>query len=120
MAHAALISPMWLNAWGKFPVIWLLAGSTSSASRPPGPPFTGSPRDRAIGSRCGKLRPGPRDPSHADRDTTVRSELFKFPNDPWVSPARSGNPVEVLLVGHSPGGGVRVGVVEGGERLVRS
>ena len=35
-----------------------------------------------------------------------------------VSTARSGGPVEVLLVGHSLGGGVRVGVVKGGERLV--
>src|SRR5216683_8017332 len=59
------------------------------------------------------------DPPHADRNTTVRSELFKiFPERSVVSPARSGGPVEVLLVGHSLGGGVRVGVVEGGERLV--
>ena len=46
--------------------------------RQPGPPCTGSPRDRAIGPRCSKPRPGPRDPSHADRNTTVRSELFKL------------------------------------------
>src|SRR5690348_727618 len=32
MAHAALISPMWLNACGRFPIISLLAGSTSPAS----------------------------------------------------------------------------------------
>ena len=37
-----------------------------------------------------------------------------------VLPARSGSPVEVLLVGHSLGGGVCVGVVKGGERLVSS
>jgi len=46
---------------------------------------------------------------------------FKFfPNDPWYHLLAPGSPVEVLLVGHSLGGGVRVGVVEGGERLVSS
>src|SRR5271166_5600912 len=34
MAQAALISPMWLNAWGKLPIISPLPASTSSASRP--------------------------------------------------------------------------------------
>ena len=80
MAHAALISPMWLNACGKFPIISPLAGTTSSASRP----------------------------------------TSNFPERSVVSPARPGSPVEVLLVGHSLGGGVRVGVVEGSECLVRN
>src|SRR6266536_3778613 len=34
MVHAALISPMWLNACGKLPIISPLRGSTSSASSP--------------------------------------------------------------------------------------
>ena len=34
IAHAALTSPMWLNAWGKLPRSSPLVGSTSSASRP--------------------------------------------------------------------------------------
>ena len=34
IAHAALTSPMWLNAWGKLPSSSPLVGSTSSASRP--------------------------------------------------------------------------------------
>ena len=34
IAQAALISPMWLNAWGKLPSSSPVAGSTSSASRP--------------------------------------------------------------------------------------
>jgi hypothetical protein len=45
MAHAALISPMWLNACGKFPIISPLAGSTSSASRP-----TSASSHRMVGS----------------------------------------------------------------------
>ncbi len=34
MAQAALMSPMWLKAWGKLPSSSPVAGSTSSASRP--------------------------------------------------------------------------------------
>src|SRR3974390_2906991 len=34
IAQAALISPMWLNACGKLPIISPLPASTSSASRP--------------------------------------------------------------------------------------
>ena len=34
IAQAALTSPMWLNAWGKLPIISPLPASTSSASRP--------------------------------------------------------------------------------------
>ena len=34
MAHAALTSPVWLNAWGKLPRSSPLTGSTSSESRP--------------------------------------------------------------------------------------
>ena len=34
MAHAALTSPMWLNAWGKLPRSSPLSGSISSARRP--------------------------------------------------------------------------------------
>ena len=30
-----------------------------SGRRPPGPPVTGAPPDRALGSRCGRPRPGP-------------------------------------------------------------
>ena len=33
MAHAALTSPIWLNAWGKLPSSSPVVGSTSSASR---------------------------------------------------------------------------------------
>src|SRR5438876_7054499 len=85
------------------------------------PAITGSPRDRAMGSRVRQASARTRDPSHADRNTSVRSELFKiFSERSVVSPARSGSPVEVLLVGHSLDGGVRVGVVEGGECLVSS
>jgi hypothetical protein len=55
------------------------------------------------------------------RTVTPRSfGSFKFSERSVVSPARPGSPVEVLLVGHSLGGGVCVGVVEGGERLVSS
>ena len=37
-----------------------------------------------------------------DRNTTVRSESFKFfPERTRVSSARPGSPVEALLVGHS-------------------
>jgi hypothetical protein len=43
-----------------------------------------------------------------------------LPNDPWYHLLVPEPPVEVLLAGHSPGGGARVGVVEGGERLVSS
>jgi nucleotide-binding universal stress UspA family protein len=56
----------------------------------------------------------------ADRNTTVGSESFKYSERSVVAPRRSGSPVEVLLVGHSLDGGVRVRVVEGSERLVRS
>jgi hypothetical protein len=104
MAHAALISPMWLNACGKFPIISPLAGrigridvvwvahlsitvglsadaivemeAAFDEMEPElraqaagqlcgrgrtgsGPPFTGSPPDGAMGSRCSKPRPGP-------------------------------------------------------------
>jgi hypothetical protein len=34
MAQAALMSPMWLKAWGKLPSSSPVTGSTSSASRP--------------------------------------------------------------------------------------
>ena len=55
------------------------------------------------------------------RTVTPRSfGSFNFPNDPWYYLLAPEAPVEVLLVGHSLGGGVRVGVVEGGERLVSS
>jgi hypothetical protein len=52
--------------------------------RQPGPPFTGSPRDRAIGSRCSKPRPGP----GIRRMRTVTPRSIRnysnfFPNDPW-------------------------------------
>src|SRR6266581_9740270 len=79
------------------------------------------PPDRALGSRCSKLRPGPG--IRRMRTVTprsVRNYSNYFPERSPVSPARPGSPVEVLLVGHSLGGGVPVGVVEGAERLVSS
>jgi Universal stress protein family len=51
--------------------------------RQPGPPFTGSPRDRAIGSRCSKPRPGPG--IRRMRTVTprsVRNNSIFLPNDP--------------------------------------
>jgi hypothetical protein len=89
--------------------------------RQPGPPCAGSPPDRAIGSRCSKLRPGPG--IRRMRTVTprsVRNYSNYFSERSPVSPARPGSPVEVLLVGRSLGGGVPVRVVEGGERLVSS
>jgi hypothetical protein len=60
------------------------------------------------------------DPPYADRNTTVRSDHSNFfPNDPWYHLLAPEALSRVLLVGHSLGGGVRIGVVEGAERLVR-
>ena len=98
MAHAALISPMWLNACGKFPD-HLAAGRADPLGqqanirfqsphgrfgrRQPGPQLTGSPPDRAIGSRCSKASARTGDPPHAGHNTTVVRVIQIFPNDPW-------------------------------------
>jgi hypothetical protein len=144
MAHAALISPMWLNACGKFPIISPLAGrigridvvwvahlsitvglsadaivemeAAFDEMEPElraqaagqlcgrgrtgsGPPFTGSPPDGAMGSRCSKPRPGPG--IRRMRTVTPRSVriIQIFPERSVVSPARPGSTVEVLLGG---------------------
>ena len=77
IAQAALINPMWLNAWGKFP------GLRRSSARPPPQASPDHWRRRLPYQRC---PPGPAEFRHqAWRARRVRKKLPSAPLDPILA-----------------------------------
>src|SRR5262249_17676021 len=76
--QAALISPMWLKAWGKLPSSSPLAVSTSSASRPRSFAYPTSWSNSASARSTS--------PASARHETSQNEQMTKVPSSP-VSPS---------------------------------